>query len=200
MGQELPRTTTNGSLFSLPVEVSQRMFEMTKHLRQQGRKREGGRRLYWKHQGKRPNRASCAAVAAELDDTELAVWAESDLLWEPITEIFPAGDQETFDIKVDCANFLANGIVAHNSGAIEAEADVVMFIYRDAYYKMKEAVDSEEAAQERRQSGEVNIEEAEIIIAKQRNGPTGKVVVGFIKEFTRFETIDRTHRDYSDEG
>jgi replicative DNA helicase len=200
MVQGLPQTTTSGSLFSLPVEVSQMMFEKTKHLRQQGRKLEGGRRLYWKHQGKRPNRASCADVAAKQGDTVLAVWAGSDLLWEPITEIIPAGEQETFDIKVGCANFLANGLVAHNSGAIEAEADVVMFIYRDSYYKMKEAVDSEEETQERRQSGEVKIEEAEIIIAKQRNGPTGKVVVGFIKEFTRFETLDRTHRDYSDEG
>jgi replicative DNA helicase len=79
------------------------------------------------------------------------------------------------------------------SGAIEAEADVVMFIYRDAYYKMKEAVDSEGEQQQER--GEERMEEAEIIIAKQRNGPTGKAVVGFMPAHTRFVNIDRAHRD-----
>lgn len=78
------------------------------------------------------------------------------------------------------------------SGAIEAEADVVMFIYRDAYYKMKEAVDAEEDQKPRTEGGE-RIEEAEIIIAKQRNGPTGKIMVGFIPNFARFVNLDRAH-------
>lgn len=80
------------------------------------------------------------------------------------------------------------------SGAIEAEADVVMFIYRDAYYKQKEALDSEEEVQ-RTDRGEVRLEEAEIIIAKQRNGPTGKAIVGFIPMFTRFENLERHRTD-----
>jgi replicative DNA helicase len=75
------------------------------------------------------------------------------------------------------------------SGSIEAEADVVMFIYRDAYYKQKEAL-PEDAAD--LPSGD-DLQEAELIIAKQRNGPTGKVVVGFIPHFARFEDIDRRH-------
>lgn len=195
MVEELSPSVTNGSLFSLPVEVSQLMFERTKHLRQQGRKLEGGR-LYWKHQGRRPHRQSCAAIADRLGDAELAMWAESDLLWEEIKSIEPAGEQEVFDIQVDCATFLANGIVAHNSGAIEAEADVVMFIYRDAYYKMKEAVDADEEMQPQRDIEKVD--ETELIIAKQRNGPTGTVKVAFLQRYARFEELDLQHNDYTD--
>jgi replicative DNA helicase len=78
------------------------------------------------------------------------------------------------------------------SGSIEAEADIVMFIYRDAYYKMKEAG---EAAQETdmRERGAEKLEETELIIAKHRSGPTGKVYVGFLPQYTRFENLDRTH-------
>ena len=194
----LPQSLTNGSLFSLPIEVSEAMFEKTKHLRQQGRKLEG-KRLYWKHQGKRPHRASCAAIAEQMEDRGLKLWAESDLLWEPILSIEPAGEQETFDIKVECANFVANGLIAHNSGSIEAEADIVMFIYREAYYKMKEAAERGEEQPESARPGEEEIEEAELIIAKQRNGPTGRVKVGFLKQYTRFENL-ATGYDRNDSG
>lgn len=189
--RQLPASVTNGSLFGLPVEISQLMFEKTKHLRQQGRKLEG-RRLYWKDQNKRPNRDSCAEIAARLQDEQLQVWAESDLLWEEIKSIEAAGEQETFNIKVDCANFLANGIVAHNSGSIEAEADIVMFIYRDAYYKAKE----EGAEDQQGNRDSEKIEETELILAKHRSGPTGKVFVGFMPQYTRFENMtDRAPGD-----
>jgi replicative DNA helicase len=57
------------------------------------------------------------------------------------------------------------------SGSIEQDADVVAFIYRDDYYKPTEE----------------NAGIAELIISKQRNGPTGTVKLAFLKEFTRFE-------------
>jgi len=57
------------------------------------------------------------------------------------------------------------------SGSIEQDADVVAFIYREDYYKETEE----------------NKGIAEIILAKQRNGPTGTVKLAFLKEFTRFE-------------
>jgi replicative DNA helicase len=57
------------------------------------------------------------------------------------------------------------------SGSIEQDADVVAFIYREDYYKPTEE----------------NAGMAEILIAKQRNGPTGTIRLAFLKEFTRFE-------------
>ena len=61
------------------------------------------------------------------------------------------------------------------SGAIEQDADVVMFIYRDEYYNK----DSEFKKQ------------AEIIIAKQRNGPVGTVNLAWLGEYTKFANLSR---------
>jgi len=64
------------------------------------------------------------------------------------------------------------------SGAIEADADVISFIYRDEYYHPE--------------SEKKGI--AELIIAKHRNGPVGTVELGFLKEFTKFVNLDRQHQ------
>jgi len=192
MVSELTDGVTNGSLFGLPPEVSGLLFDKTKHLRQQGRKLEEGRRLYWKPQGKRPRRDVCARFADGLKDEVLGVWANSDLLWEEIKIITPAGEAEVFDITVPgCANFLANGIVAHNSGSIEAEADMVCFLYREAYYKMKEAFQTEGGENPAQQE----MEETEIIVGKHRNGPTGMVKVGFMAKYAKFVDLDLTRTD-----
>ncbi|HXE74832.1 MAG TPA: replicative DNA helicase [Candidatus Xenobia bacterium] len=65
------------------------------------------------------------------------------------------------------------------SGSIEQDADVVAFIFRPEMYKDPDSVTEEERNR------------AELIIAKQRNGPTGKVNLAFLRQFTRFETISR---------
>ena len=78
------------------------------------------------------------------------------------------------------------------SGSIEAEADLVIFIYREAYYKMKESVtaEQEEASKADQEANvESRVEEAELIIAKQRNGPTGKVSVAFHPQYARFDNL-----------
>ena len=65
------------------------------------------------------------------------------------------------------------------SGAIEQDADTIMFIYRDEVYNQE--------------STEKGI--AEIIVGKQRAGPTGTVKCLFLREFTRFENLDDSHQE-----
>ncbi len=74
-----------------------------------------------------------------------------------------------------------------DSGSIEAEADVVMFIHRENPLADKEG---EKAIIKASQDTD-----AEIIIAKQRNGPIGKVILRFQPAFSRFVTIDTTYSD-----
>ena len=63
------------------------------------------------------------------------------------------------------------------SGSIEQDADIVMFLYRDEYYD--------------KESEKKGI--AEVIIAKQRNGPTGTVELAWIGQYTRFRDLDKYH-------
>ncbi|EDM24326.1 replicative DNA helicase [Caminibacter mediatlanticus TB-2] len=77
------------------------------------------------------------------------------------------------------------------SGAIEQDADIIMFIYRDDVYKAMEARQKQKEALEKGKSVEIEfkekeIEDAEIIIGKQRNGPTGTVEMLFNKKYTLF--------------
>ncbi len=75
------------------------------------------------------------------------------------------------------------------SGSIEAEADVVVFIYRDNYYKMKEHQSRDDDERKGDSYEEDDMEEAELIIAKQRNGPTGMVKVAFHPRYARFDNL-----------
>jgi replicative DNA helicase len=62
------------------------------------------------------------------------------------------------------------------SGAIEQDADVVLFVYRPEYYNIQEFEDTKESTYNK----------CEIIIGKQRNGPVGSVKLNFLKEFGKF--------------
>ena len=84
------------------------------------------------------------------------------------------------------------------SGSIEQDADVVMFIYRDEYYLMREEPkrrtdESDQRYNERheawRQRCEQTYGKAEVIIAKQRHGPTGTVRLAFEGQFTKFDNL-----------
>lgn len=71
------------------------------------------------------------------------------------------------------------------SGSIEQDADVVLFLYRPEAYKILNDP----------KTGESLEGIAEVIIAKQRNGPIGDVRLRFIKDFARFENLELIHRD-----
>lgn len=186
MAAALAVRRTNPGLFALPAEVSEYVATLPEAAR------------LWRHQGKRMRRDVCASLAERLRDERLRVFAGGDLLWEAVRSIEDAGEQEVFDICVPGpGNFLGNGIVAHNSGAIEQDADVVGFIYRPAYYERKDAVsqEAEDKAEEARRPGEYDGEEAEVIIAKQRNGPTGTVKLSFLPKYARFDNLAADRRD-----
>ncbi len=88
------------------------------------------------------------------------------------------------------------------SGTIEQDADAVMFIYRDEYYlQQKEpkivAFDRDEKYQEAMEKWKADMQsvyqKAELILAKQRHGPTGKIDLFFEGEFTRFADLETFH-------
>jgi len=90
-----------------------------------------------------------------------------------------------FEIPVICCAQLSRGPESRtdkrpmlsdlrDSGAIEQDADIVMFLYREEYYKDKENPQNT----------------AEVIVAKNRHGSTGKVEMGWLGQYTKFTTIE----------
>ncbi|OLE49568.1 MAG: replicative DNA helicase, partial [Cyanobacteria bacterium 13_1_40CM_2_61_4] len=131
-----------------------------------------GTTLYKQNLGR--DRAARLAMAVQSD--ELRRLASSDVYWDGVKSVVPDGEEDVYDLTVDgLHNFVASNIVVHNS--IEQDADVVLFIYRERFY-------NDNVAEDRR-----NI--AEILIAKHRNGPTGKLELLFIDEQTKFANLDR---------
>lgn len=94
----------------------------------------------------------------------------TDLHWDTVADVTPEGTQEVYDLTVPGPScWLADGVVSHNSGAIEQDADIVMFIHRDDS-------DPDPASKGR----------ADIIVAKHRNGPTNTVPLTFLPHLTLF--------------
>jgi replicative DNA helicase len=98
----------------------------------------------------------------------------SDIRWDPVIGIDPDGSEEVFDLTVEgLHNFVAEDIIVHNS--IEQDADVVMFIYRDEYYNKESE----------------RLGEADMIVAKHRNGPIGEVALTFLPKYPKFANLYR---------
>jgi len=71
-----------------------------------------------------------------------------------------------------------------DSGSIEQDADIVLFLYRDEYYKDISGIESDPDAAD-------NANTAEVIVAKNRHGSTGNVKMGWIGQFTKFRTLEQ---------
>ena len=120
----------------------------------------------WKHA---PSRERLGRIAELLGSEELEIMAVNDLLWDRVVAIEPLGEQEVFDATVvGHHNFVANGIAVHNS--IEQDADIVILLHREDAYE-----------RESPRAGE-----ADLIVAKHRNGPTDTIVVAFQGTYARF--------------
>ncbi|MBA3279503.1 MAG: replicative DNA helicase [Geodermatophilaceae bacterium] len=114
------------------------------------------------------------SVAAVLNDAAIEIVATNDIFWDAVAEITSLGEQETYDATVPGThNFVANGVSVHNS--LEQDADVVLLIHREDFYEPESP-----------RAGE-----ADLLVVKHRNGPTGTVTVAFQGHYSRFVDMAR---------
>jgi replicative DNA helicase len=125
----------------------------------------------WKHA---PSRTRLHRAAALLEDREIHDLATSDVFWDQIVEITSLGEMGVYDGTVDGThNFVANGISVHNS--LEQDADMVILLNRPDAFERDDP-----------RGGE-----ADLILAKHRNGPTKTVTVAHQLHLSRFTNMAR---------
>jgi replicative DNA helicase len=123
----------------------------------------------WKHA---PSRARLHRAAALLDDVVIHDLATNDIFWDQIVEVTSIGEHDVYDGTVSGThNFVANGISLHNS--LEQDADMVILLNRPDAFERDDP-----------RGGE-----ADLIIAKHRNGPTKTVTVAHQLHLSRFTNM-----------
>lgn len=123
----------------------------------------------WKHA---PSRARLHRAAAVLEDLDIHALATSDVYWDTIVEITSIGEHDVFDGTVpETHNFVAQGISVHNS--LEQDADMVILLHRPDAFERDDP-----------RGGE-----ADLILAKHRNGPTKTVTVAHQLHLSRFTNM-----------
>ncbi len=162
----------NTNLDTVPREVWERVRSVLADRKMPHRefavalKTQFGGSTMWKYA---PSRARLSSVATILDDAELEMMATNDVFWDEIASVESIGEQPVYDATVvGSHNFAANGISLHNS--IEQDSDVVVLLHREDMYE-----------RESPRAGE-----ADLIVAKHRNGPTTTVTVAFQGHYSRF--------------
>jgi replicative DNA helicase len=121
-----------------------------------------------------PSRERLARVADLLGNADLDVLATNDVYWDTVASIEPLGEERVYDATVlGVHNFVAEGVPVHNS--LEQDADMVILLHRDDVYE-----------KESTRPGE-----ADLIVAKHRNGPTRDITVAFQGHYSRF--VDMAH-------
>jgi len=111
-------------------------------------------------------------VVQVLDEADLDLEAVNDVLWDSVVSIEPDGAAEVYDATVlGTHNFIANGIAVHNS--IEQDADMVILLHRESMYERESPREGE----------------ADLIVAKHRNGPTDTITVAFQGHYSRFTNM-----------
>ncbi|HVS75468.1 MAG TPA: replicative DNA helicase [Steroidobacteraceae bacterium] len=119
-----------------------------------------------------PSRALMAEYANVLSAPDLERLATSDLFWDRVVDVVPHVDEEdVYDLTVPGpSSWLSDGVVSHNSGSIEQDADMILLIYREEVYD--------------KNTTKKGI--AEIDLVKHRNGEIGTFLLTFQGQFTRF--------------
>src|SRR3989475_1851950 len=111
-------------------------------------------------------------LAVGVGSGEIELLSISDVYWDLVQSIEPAGEDEVYDLTVeDLHNFVAGNVISHNS--IEQDSDLITFVFRPEYYKSDERPGI-----------------AEVIVSKHRNGPTGMIELKFRRDHTRFYNLE----------
>jgi replicative DNA helicase len=168
----LSEMTAAGRFDTIPSEVWSRVREtLTERAmsRRQLQLAVGTRSRGDLDEGICPSRSRLGRIAGILEDSQLEMVASNDVFWDTIASIESVGLRDVYDATVlGMHNFVANGINLHNS--IEQDADMVILLHREDAYE-----------RESPRAGE-----ADLIVAKHRNGPTATVTVAFQGHYSRF--------------